>query len=56
MLWDRVDVDVDGCIESALYDKQEMKTVTVLWPWTDAPYADLQIYPEDEELSFLPQE
>ena len=46
-LWSKITIGVDGCIISSVYDKQNMNTITIMWPWK-TQYIDLSIYPSNE--------
>lgn len=41
MNWEKIDVGHEGCMINSIYDHFDLKTITVLWPWTDEPYIDL---------------
>lgn len=51
MMWERC--EDSGSILTSLYDKGEMRTTTVVWPWSKEPYIDLSIFPSDEKLEVL---
>lgn len=50
MMWSDIVIGQEGCIISALYDNQEMRTITVFWAWNDDPHINLAIYPEAEQM------
>lgn len=44
MLWDGIDIGEEGVVVYAVYDTLDMKTTTVLWPWDDEPYIDVDSF------------
>lgn len=45
-----------GCIINELYDKVDLKTIKVIWPWDAEPELDLSIFPDDEKLTYTLKE
>lgn len=39
--WEKINVGYEGCMINSIYDHFDLKTITVMWPWTDEPYIDL---------------